>query len=387
MSLITLIQKDLQAVLAICNQVSTKKDQVEIFNNLKIEIIGSNFQLSCINNNMFYSTTLQGNSSSETDLAFTISTEKFASAIALVSDETVGLEIDLAKHTLKVIGSKAKHTLRIATELLEKYLSPIRKVEEITDSLNIDSEELKSAIVAGCVSAGDVKNTYQPHFLNICFTVGEKAVLASTDGWRVTRVQLETAKVGEKESTLMEESTNYLILPKGLSLMSANLLSDTQVEIQFEKDFAWIKTDKGDFAFRYGSGKYPDYDRIIPSSFACNFEVNKEELMAQLRQVYFSAKDNVVNRSVVFEFKPADGEILLTSESGDGYKSEGSIKIANFDGLSEDWTQSFNADYILGYVTNLKTETLLWESNPAKPSVLSPLGQRNREIYLVSGLK
>jgi DNA polymerase-3 subunit beta len=387
MSLITLIQKDLQAVLGICNQISTKKDQVEIFNNLKILISGSQFQISCINNNMFYTTTLQGNSQSEEILEFTISTEKLASAIALIGDENVSLEVDLSKHTLKVVGSRAKHTLRINTELVQNYSSPTPKTEEITNSIIIDSDELKSSLVSAAVSVGDAKNTYQPHFLNICFTVGEKVVLASTDGWRVTRIRLETAKTSEKETSLIEESENYLILPKGLLLVANNLNSGTQTEINFEKDFAWVKTDKGEFAFRYGSGKYPDYDRIIPSSFACNFEVDKGELVSQLKQVYFSARDNVVNRSVSFEFKPQILQIILTSESGDGYKSEGSVSITNFEGVNDDWTQSFNADYILGYINNLKTEILLWESNPGKPSVLSPLGQRDREIYLVSGLK
>jgi len=53
----------------------------------------------------------------------------------------------------------------------------------------------------------------------------------------------------------------------------------------------------------------------------------------------------------------------------------------------EDWSQSFNADFLLEYLSSVETENVLWESNPGKPAVLSPEGKKETEFYLVSGLR
>jgi hypothetical protein len=59
----------------------------------------------------------------------------------------------------------------------------------------------------------------------------------------------------------------------------------------------------------------------------------------------------------------------------------------NYEGVSEDWTQSFNSDYLIDYIGTIQTDIVLWEANPGKPSVLSPEGQRATKFCLISGLR
>jgi hypothetical protein len=59
----------------------------------------------------------------------------------------------------------------------------------------------------------------------------------------------------------------------------------------------------------------------------------------------------------------------------------------NYDGNNEEWEQLFSADYIRDYINVIKSEFLLWESNPSKLSIISPLNEKESQFYLVGGLK
>jgi hypothetical protein len=75
------------------------------------------------------------------------------------------------------------------------------------------------------------------------------------------------------------------------------------------------------------------------------------------------------------------------SDSSNGESSESTITLTNYEGISDDWEQPFNSGYLTDYLNTTTTEEILWESNPSKPSILSPKGHKATQMYLVSGLK
>ena len=109
--------------------------------------------------------------------------------------------------------------------------------------------------------------------------------------------------------------------------------------------------------------------------------------MAGLRQVYLSARSNLANKTVNVEILPKENKIVLSAETEDGNKSESTLTLKNYEGIDDSWKQSFNADYLMDYLNVLQTEEMVWEANPGKPSVLSPIGEKEKQLYLVSGLK
>jgi DNA polymerase III sliding clamp (beta) subunit (PCNA family) len=114
---------------------------------------------------------------------------------------------------------------------------------------------------------------------------------------------------------------------------------------------------------------------------------NTSELLSAFKQVYFFAKSNTINKSVELKVVPKDKKIVLTSHTDDGFASESEVALGSYKGAEEEWTQSFNSDYLMDYISSVNTENTLWESNPGKPSVLSPEGQKTTQFYMVSGLR
>jgi len=391
MSFVSLKQKDLEKVLGLCNQVSPKRSDIDIFTFTKIEIKDSKIKFSAINPNLFYVANIEAKDAEpkNLDISFLIKTDLFASSVSLISDENIGLEIDLEKLTLVVQGSKAKHTLRIDTQNLNDFNIPQEIPENIRASVRVLTSDLIEANKAALISVGQPKSVYQPEFLSVCYTLSpeeKKLTVVATDRYRITKTVL-VANYDKVSEELKGQSVNYLINPKNLQLLASSSEDQESIELSFESDFLWIKLENSMLIIRYGDGKYPDYDKIIPQSFSCSFLVSNKDLLASLRQVYLFAKTNVVNKSITLKINPQNKKIIFSTQTQDGYSSESSLEIENYEGVQEEWIQSFNADYLIEYINTQTSEKLLWESNPGKPSVLSPENSKEKQLYLVSGLR
>jgi DNA polymerase III sliding clamp (beta) subunit (PCNA family) len=391
MPFISLLQKDLQKVLNICNQISPKKSDIEIFTFTKVSIENNVAQFSSINPNVFFKTDVKmGNSDTlENRIEFLIKTDIFASSVALIHDEMVGLDIDLDKTTMYVQGAKSKHTLRINTQLLSDFLLPQENPEELEAQVSINAEELIDANKVAFTTVGQPKNVYQPEFLSICYSLKKshnQLVVVSCDKYRISKTHLK-AEFTHASEGFDGEITNFLIQPKGLQLLASSLNGEENLELNFEKNYLWVKFGDSTLTLRYGDGKFPDYEKIIPQSFTCTFLLNTKDLLDSLKQVYLMARTNVMNKSVVLTMDPGQKKVTFTAKTDDGYASESSLSVENYEGIEEVWNQSFNADYLMDYIGNVGTDTITFEANPGKPLVMSPEHQKARQLCLVQGLR
>lgn len=390
MPFLSLSQKQLSQVLGICGQISLKKSEVESFTFTKITVSKEKVTIAALNSGAFYTTFLVPSNLdiSQEEFSFLIKTEIFAGAINLIPDDQIGLDINLDKHTLVVQGSKAKHTLRIDTDRLADFVEP-QPTSQLQVKLGLESESFIKALNASFISVGQAKNVYEPKFLNVCFTpkIEEKKLyVVSTDRYRVskTAISAELSEISDKQQS---ETQNYLILPKNLQLFSALSHQEKNITLNLFEDFAQLQVENASIMVRFGEGIYPDYDKIIPQSFTCSFCATTKDILAGLKQAYLSARSNTINKSITLDIFPETNKITFSSQTEDGYSSESSIEITNYQGTMENWKQSFNADYLIEYINTVENPIIFWEANPGKPSVLSPLNEKDRQLYLVSGLK
>ena len=390
MAFISFNQKELYKILNICNQVSKDKNAVEVFTYTKVKIIGEFVQFSAVNQDVFYQTKIKPVNVEEVDdkTSFLVKTDIFTGGVNLIKDEIIGLDIDIEKNILILQGSKSKHTLRINTDDVEDLVMPEQKEGETEAIVKIETAKLLNANKISNVAVGNARTVYQPEFLNICYTLiptEKKIILASTDRYRVSKTIL-TAEFSSVSTKLENEKKNFLIQPKNLGLLEV-FDNEENLELSFGSNFLWIKVEDSVIVMRYSEGDFPDYNKIIPQSFACSFSLNTKDLLEALKQVQFAAKISSNSQSMIIQLKPAEKKILLSAETDDGYASESELDIINYEGVEDNWKQSFNIEYLLSYINTIPTETFLWESNPGKPSVLSPKDAKDSTLYLVSGLK
>jgi DNA polymerase III subunit beta len=387
-------KKLLQPKLAICNQVSLRKDPIEVYTHIKVEIKSGLLFLTALNSSVFYNTNI-ALASSTTDMTFALKTEMLAQAVDLIDGDDVNCEYDETKNSLVVKGKKAKHNIRTNPGVLAHFSQPVQNPEFRSCSFEIDSTELSKSIKASFIAVGDPKTTYQPEFCNVCMTTDStdnSLIVVSTDRFRIIKQKPAVDKMEfNAENPNNKDQNNFLLAPKALKFLISALGDSESTTVYFEKDFAWFKFGSSEMILSYGSGTYPDYNRIIPANFACNFKLSPKELLYALRQVSLIGSLDAVNKRVKLKVDPTTSSINLIAENSDGEKSETSIGIKEYEGESEIWEQSFNSQFLSEYLSICETESILWESNPTKPSVLSPFSVdknlKDYQLYLVSGLK
>jgi DNA polymerase-3 subunit beta len=377
-------KKEFLKILTLANNISFKKDfESEVFSQSKITLKNEMVLFEAVNPDTYLKANFKPSQLNlETEsFVFLVKTELFFASISLLSDEEIGLEIDTDKKTMKIQGSKAKHQIRISTENIEDYYTPNLDTEKTQTQIKISTNILQEALKACNISVGQAKKVYQPEFLNICFTVnGENLFLVSSDRYRIIKNVLECEYLKKSEETV-----NYLVLPKNLNYLTA--FSSEFLQIDFNGEFLQIQSDELTLITRYGDGKYPDYDKIIPQSFSCQFELDTKETLNGLKQVQFAARTDLTNRRVTLDIKPSLNKILLSSKSESGEVSQYELDLIEYEGVNEDWSQAFNSQYLLDYLQLLSAEKVLFEANPGKPAVLSQKDQKAKQLYLISGLK
>jgi DNA polymerase-3 subunit beta len=379
-------KKTLEEVLNIAKTISPAKHNVNVFTYTKIVLNANTLSLTVFNQDSVFTKTLELSSLDNfSNTEFLIHTSSLAESIKLITDEQVAIEIDLDKTILIVKGSKSKHKIRINLEELKDFNAEIPNQEEIKAIVKTNRQELNQAIKNTFASVGTPQSVYDPQFLHVCFTLdiqNNSLKLVSTDRYRINKNVLSA-----EYSNVNEPEENYLLLPKLLQYYLSLNLNQEIIELYFYKDKLCIEFEGAKLALKYGIAKYPDYEKIIPQSFACSFEIDKSELVTALKQVYLIAKNNIANKSVTLNVEPGKSQIILTSSNDKGEEAEALVSFENYEGSTDNWSQSYNADYIIDYLNSTTAEKIVWEANPGKPSVLSPKDQKNKEIYLVSGLK
>ncbi len=395
MSTFTVSKNLLQPKVMICNQICAKKDPVEVYTHIKLHIKAGILFISALNSNLFYQTSLTL-ATSTADCTFAIKTDMLASSIDLIDAPDLELAYDETKQTLLIKGKKAKHLLRTNTNVVNDFIAPTENTENLRANIEMSAKDFIEATKFAFVSVGDSKNTYQPEFCNICYSTNDEKdennptfCVVSTDRFRITKFipVITKIEINKDNNNYKLGMVNYLLPPKSLKFVLAELDEKNVVSLCFENDFAWIKSGSTTMTLSYGSGNYPDYNRIIPESFACNFTINPKELVSALKQVSLIGNLDLVNRKVRFLVDPTSSQIKLISDSTNGESGESVVTINNYEGVQESWEQSFNSSFLTDYLSVTDADELFWESNPGKPSILSPKGQKDAQLYLVSGLK
>jgi DNA polymerase III subunit beta len=388
MSFLSFDTSKLRTTLVLASSISAPRATVELFTYTKIKLLADKeLEFSAMNDFVSYTATVVSNNLEDLEVGaqFLIKTDLLTNAIALTADALVGLELDMAKSSIVIQGSKSKHNLRINTDLADNFVVP-SPTSEVETSFQIKMEDLLALIKQGGVSVGNPRTVYQPEFLNFCFTIrktDKKIIVATTDRYRVTRLE---PKIKSLKTTIEADTKNYLLSPRFLAVVE-KLSSDETVTFNFYPEMVVCSTKNSRITGRYGEGNFPDYDKIIPASFVCNFSIATADLQEGVKQVQYFARMNNESKAVKVIVKPTDKKIVFTSQTADGYASESTLDIIKYEGPLDEWEQSFNIDYLTTFLSTVKETHLLWESNPGKPSVLSPQNQKEELLYLVSGLK
>lgn len=226
---------------------------------------------------------------------------------------------------------------------------------------SLEAQKLSSALSHVRYAAAVAE--YQAIFRGVKLELDDKKTRAiATDGFRLAYYNLPEASGLEANIVIPSRSVEEMI----------KLLGDGEVK---------LSVDNGQLSFANGpfranvklmEGTFPDYNRVIPSTFPINVSVNSKQLAEAVSRVALMADKSANNRVDMFV---KDGNLQITAEGSYGRSQEG-LEVQQ-EGKESEMALAYNAKYLTDALVAAEGDMQLRFSGTTSPSVFSSLKDPN----------
>ena len=361
-------QKELDYAIGIVSKAISPNNTLPVLNNILIRAEGKKLYFSSTNLEIAISCLIDADVRSEGSI--TVPAKLFGNYIALLSDEKV--EVSLAEGLNIQVNSSSSSTKIKCINADEFPLIPkIEKGQEFSVKVQDFYEALTETVFAAST------NTSRPVLSGVLlFSSGGGVKLVATDSYRLAEKSVKPAKAPGEDV--------YCIVPSRTMMELAKITSkatDKDVKVHVSKNQILFSVDGIELISRLIEGKFPDYEKIIPSENKTKLEVSVEDLSLVLKRVSLFAREN--NNSIKLSVTN-DGKLVVSSEEtkvGEE-KAEVSVKIEG-----ENNKISLNAQYLLDVLTYVSDDKVtILVNDKASPAVIRPLKDEGY-TYIIMPLK
>ncbi len=198
--------------------------------------------------------------------------------------------------------------------------------------------------------------------------------LVSTDGHRLayTSFALEDLKLDEEIKAIVAKKT----------LSELRRFEDESIEFDLDESNLFFKVKNRTLISRIIEGKFPDFKAVIPKDNPNVLSVSREEITDAVRRVSLFSTE----RSKGVKFFIEDKEMRLFSSNPEIGEARDKVEI---DYKGENIEIGFNSQYLLDFLTTIRSERIRIELKDANSSVLirPEVDEDIKYIYILMPMK
>jgi DNA polymerase-3 subunit beta len=353
---------DLNDALQEIVSVVPSSTMIPILNNVMLTVEGA--KMTITGSDMEISLAIEIPCTAESDFSTTVPAKLFSDIVKTISEETITLDFD--GQNIHLYASKAKFLINC----LEPSEYP--KLPQVNgNAYDLQSGELNRLyrkVTPAIAPKGESNISFSSVLME---TISNELRLVTTDGQR-----LIVSKYWEKTDL---SSMKILLPPKSLQVLSKisgkkNSIV-TMTVADRELSFAF---DRHLLITRRIDGVFPEYERVIPTSFTYKFFLVKSTLMNALNRVYLVVRDS----SKKVTFRIADNELSISSTEQEIGSGEDSMAVESSGG---EYELILDAKKLMDGIEAVETEKVMFETNgPFHPLVIKDQDSENYIYVLVS---
>ena len=219
-------------------------------------------------------------------------------------------------------------------------------------ALRLDRRSLLGLLRRVSVAATRDATRFQMH--SVLIDCREDSLrLVSTDGKRMAVGELPL----DSEQKQGVADAQYILPLKGVELLMKILDQETEdeIELHLDQNEVTYTSDRTSLSSRLVEGRYPEYERAIPSDIEHVYTLATEDLLVGLRQA--SLMTTKETNSVRFSFG-ADGVVLSTVASNVG-ESRIEVPAVRESGDDDEFAIHFNPGYLIDLLRVIDSERIV----------------------------
>ena len=279
----------------------------------------------------------------EAEGSFTANGKKLLDIIRILKDDEIILEILDSTLIIKQKNSKFK------LPTFDPNAYPSFPTIEDKPQISLDSLALIQNLkkISPAIDTNNPKFELNGALINI---TSNSTDLVGTDTRRLAIATIP----GQNNEALS------LIVPKKAILEIQKLFLD-QIDIYFDETNLIISNENYFFYTRLINGKFPDYQRIIPSSTKHQISLPKKEMIDAIKMITTISQE--------IKMTLLSDAIIFNSLSADNVEAKTEIEINT--GLNDKFELSFNSKYILDFISQTnKNEFIIEFNEPSLPFIV-----------------
>lgn len=358
--------KPLQTVTGIVERRQT----LPILSNVLIQQDKENISFLTTDLEIQIKTTAAKDSSSEQNFSLTVSAKKLQDILRSLSSDA---EVMLTKQDdhLQVKSGKSAFNLQILPaedfpEVIEDAKSDI--------SITLKQNELKKLLhhVQFAVAQQDIR-----YYLNgLLLLIEDKHLISvGTDGHRLAYIATDLDTTQKKQE---------VILPRKAVFELSKLLNDSEdpVNIEYFQNKVRFSFSGIILTSKIIDGKFPDYNRVIPTKNTKLFEIGRLTFLQALQRVSILSNQSEKFRGVRLIVSKDNLCIICKNNEQEEAQEELEVKYDN-----ESVDISLNITYLLDLLNNVNSETVQCAFENANSSVLITVPGNKEFKYIVMPMR
>jgi DNA polymerase-3 subunit beta len=358
------LQENLKKGLATASHAVAGKSTLPVLSNVLLATDRGQLKLAATNLELGITCWL--GAKVEEEGAVTVPAKLLSDVVGGLPNDKVTLSLDPRNVTVNVTCARFANNIK-GIEADEFPVIPSITDRDPTATLSPDVLRETIDQVAFAAASDDSR----PVLAGVLIRLREnEAIFAATDGFRLAK---RTIALPEPVAAPQE-----FIVPARALIELSRILGDTEgnVELTVTPSGGQVlfHTQTTDLVSRLIDGKFPDFERIIPSSYTTRSVFDTQELQkaVKLAALFATASQNIVKLTFEPGGEIGPGKLVISANAAEVGDNTGEV-----DGMihGEGGSIALNARYLADTLSAVKTAQVAIETQtPRSPGVFKPVG-------------
>lgn len=358
------LQENLKRGLATVSHAVAGKSTLPVLSNVLLATDGGRLKLAATN--LEVGITCWIGAQVEEEGAVTVPAKLLSDVVGGLPNDKVTLTLDARTQSVHVACARFSSNIK---GIEAEEFPPIPTVAEREPVISLPSDVLREAIdqVAFAAASDDSRPVLAGVLLRLR---DSELVLAAADGFRLAT---RTITLPEPVSAPQE-----VIIPARALSELARIVGDADtvsMSVTPGGNQVLFHTDTMDLVSRLIDGKFPDFERIIPASYATRSVLDTQEMLKAVKLAsYFAiASQNIVKITAEPGGELGPGKLVISANAAEVGDNTGELDSMVH---GEGGQIALNVKYLVEALNAVKTAQVAFETQtPQSPGVFKPVGQ------------
>lgn len=303
-----------------------------------------------------------------TDFAITVAAKKLFDILRAIPEQA-DIVLESQDHQLQLRAKKTRFQLQTLPAI---DFPVIETPQESPTIVHIKQKDLRKLITQ--VQYGMAQQDIRYYLNGMFFVLADTKISAvSTDGHRLCWARLDTGDM---------QPPQELIIPRKTIGELVKLLADNDAEVEISIYTNQIKFSFNDLQLisKLINGKFPDYQRVIPSNHTNIMLVNRLLLLQAIQRVAILSNEKFRGARFVL----AQNELKIICNNNEQEEAQEELEV-DYHGAPLDI--GFNVTYILDALNQIDSETVQCHFGDANSSMLMTIPLNEDYKYVIMPMR